>query len=109
MVSAARAMRGLTTSARSTGSASGPVSMPMQAKWSLTSTVFHLRDAGAVHDDLVADLSAALAPERVKAEPLEVTLYGRDASVLEGQAAVVVFPLTTEEVQAAVRVAIRHG
>src|SRR3954447_20875333 len=99
-------MSGVTTSATVPAAA---VSMPMQAKWSLTSTVFHLRDAGAVRDGLVADLSAALAPERVKAEPLEVTLYGRDASVLEGQAAVVVFPLTTEEVQAAVRVAIRHG
>src|SRR4051812_44487669 len=99
-------MSGVTTSATVPAAA---VSMPMQAKWSLTSTVFHLRDAGAVRDGLVADLSAALAPERVKAEPLEVTLYGRDASVLEGQAAVVVFPLTTEEVQAAMRVAIRHG
>src|SRR5204863_1763467 len=34
---------------------------------------------------------------------------GRDASVLEGHAAVIVFPLTTGEVQAAMRVAVRHG
>src|SRR5439155_24215363 len=97
MVSAAGAISGVTTSATWSTSATSaaPVSIPMHAKWSLTSTVFHLRDAGPVHDGLVADLSAALAPDRVKAEPLEVTLYGRDASVLEGQASVVVFPVST--------------
>jgi glycolate oxidase len=58
---------------------------------------------------LVDDLSAALEPDRVRAEPLELALYARDASVMEGRAAVVCFPLTTAEVQAAVVVARRHG
>ena len=58
---------------------------------------------------LVADLQAALAPARVRAEPLAMRLYGRDASVLEGTPAVVCFPESTAEVQAAVRIARRHG
>ena len=64
---------------------------------------------GAVADRLVPDLRAALARERVRAESLELTLYGRDASVLEGRAGVVCFPETTEEVQACVRIACVHG
>ncbi|HVF73586.1 MAG TPA: FAD-linked oxidase C-terminal domain-containing protein [Acidimicrobiales bacterium] len=58
---------------------------------------------------LVADLEAALAPARVRAEPLAMTLYGRDASVLEGTPAAVCFPESTAEVQAAVRIARAHG
>src|SRR5579864_6433975 len=58
---------------------------------------------------LVAELGAALAPDRVRADPLELALYARDASMIEGQAAVVCFPLDTAEVQAAVRVARAHG
>jgi glycolate oxidase len=60
-------------------------------------------------DSLVADLGDALAADRVRADPLEVALYNRDASVIEGRAAVICFPTTTEEVQAAVRIARRHG
>jgi len=60
-------------------------------------------------DPLIADLTAALDRKRVRAEPLELTLYARDASVIEGRAGVVVFPRTTEEVQACVRAARRHG
>jgi glycolate oxidase len=63
------------------------------------------RDSGA----LAADLRAALAPDRVRTEGVELGLYGRDASVMTGAAAVVCFPLTTDEVAAAVRVARRHG
>src|SRR6059058_92381 len=58
---------------------------------------------------LVADLERALAPERVKVSPLELDLYARDASIISGRAEVVCFPLTTEEVQACVRVARAHG
>ena len=58
---------------------------------------------------LAADLRAALAPDRVRTEGVELGLYGRDASVMSGNAAVVCFPLTTDEVAAAVRVARRHG
>jgi glycolate oxidase len=58
---------------------------------------------------LVSDLRAALAPDRVRVNPLELDLYARDASVISGRAEVVCFPLTTEEVQAAVRVSRAHG
>ncbi len=62
------------------------------------------RDAAA----LAADLRAALEPDRVRTEGVELGLYGRDASVISGAAAAVCFPLTTDEVAAAVRVARRH-
>ena len=58
---------------------------------------------------LVADLGAALSPDRVRVGETELALYKRDASNLEGHAGVVCFPTTTEEVQACVRVAVRHG
>jgi glycolate oxidase len=58
---------------------------------------------------LAADLRAALAPDRVRTEAVELGLYGRDASVMTGAAAVVCFPITTDEVAAAVRIARRHG
>jgi glycolate oxidase len=57
---------------------------------------------------LASDLRAALSAERVLEQPLELALYARDASVIEGRAAVVCFPLTTEEIQAAVRIALAH-
>jgi len=44
----------------------------------------------------------------VRAEPLELHLYGRDAGVDVGEAAAVCFPATAEQVVAAVRVAARH-
>jgi glycolate oxidase len=62
-----------------------------------------------VSDALVTELSAALAPDRVRSGPLELTLYRRDASLIEGQPGVVCFPCTTEEVQAAVTIARRNG
>jgi glycolate oxidase len=58
---------------------------------------------------LAADLAAALAPDRVRTGGVELGLYGRDASVLVGEALVACFPLTTDEVAAAVRTARRHG
>jgi glycolate oxidase len=58
---------------------------------------------------LVSELAAVLSSERVRAGALELSLYARDASVIEGQAGVVCFPLTTAEVQAVVRVARVHG
>jgi glycolate oxidase len=58
---------------------------------------------------LVDDLRAALAPDRVTADALELDLYGRDASVLDGSAGVVCFPVTTEELQAAVRISRAHS
>src|SRR5690606_27490511 len=37
---------------------------------------------------LAAELRAALAPDRVRTDGIELALYGRDASVLHGEAAV---------------------
>src|SRR5207302_10184548 len=59
--------------------------------------------------DLVADLQDGLAPDRVRAGPLELDLYARDASIISGRAEVVCFPLTTAEIQACVRIARAHG
>ena len=60
-------------------------------------------------DALVADLRAALSSERVRTGSTELGLYRHDASNLEGRTSVVCFPLSTSEVQAAVRAAVRHG
>jgi glycolate oxidase len=49
-----------------------------------------------------------LGTDRARAEPLELFLYGRDAGVDRGEAAVVCFPATGADVAAAVRVAARH-
>jgi glycolate oxidase len=59
-------------------------------------------------DTLIDDLIAVLGPKRVRVEPLELTLYGRDASIIEGQAGVVCFPGTTEELRAVVRAAFEN-
>jgi glycolate oxidase len=61
-----------------------------------------------VDESLVADLQAAMAPDRVRADASEVRLYGRDASMITGEAAVVCFPLSTDEVAAAVTVCRKH-
>jgi glycolate oxidase len=63
--------------------------------------------AGA--DGLVAELRAALAPDRVRDGATELSLYRHDASHMEGAAVAVCFPLTTAEVQACVRIAARRG
>jgi glycolate oxidase len=65
-------------------------------------------DSG-VAEALLKELRAALAPERVRAEPLELALFARDASIIAGQAAVVCFPESAGEVQACVRVARAFG
>jgi glycolate oxidase len=58
---------------------------------------------------LVDELRAALSPDRVLTRPLELALYARDASIIEGRAEVVCFPLSTADVQACVAIARRHG
>jgi glycolate oxidase len=60
-------------------------------------------------DPLVADLRAVLSPDRVHTGDLEMGLYRRDASTIEGRAGAVCFPLTTDEVSAIVRVCVAHG
>ena len=59
---------------------------------------------------LLDDLRVALDADRVRAEPFELSLYGHDASIVEGgRAAVVCFPMSTREVQSCVRIARAHG
>ncbi len=58
---------------------------------------------------LAAELGAALSPERVRTGATELALYRRDASNIEGMPGIVCFPLTTNEVQACVNAAVRHG
>ena len=58
---------------------------------------------------LVEALVGALSADRVRCDPMELALYGRDASMITGRAAVVCFPLSTEEVAAAVSVCARMG
>jgi glycolate oxidase len=60
-------------------------------------------------DPIVGELSAALAGDRVRTDPLELGLYSRDASMITGRASVVCFPLTTDEVSAAVSICARRG
>ncbi len=55
------------------------------------------------------DLVAALDADRVLADPLALRLYARDASMVEGGCALVVFPLTTEDIRSCVRIARAHG
>lgn len=49
-----------------------------------------------------------LSPERVRAEPLELSLYATDAGHARGEAAVVCFPERASDVGAAVAIARRH-
>lgn len=58
---------------------------------------------------MLDDLQRALAPDRVRAESLALSLYGRDASLMHGEAGIVCFPTTAAEVQSCVRIARRHG
>jgi glycolate oxidase len=58
---------------------------------------------------LVDELRSALAPGRVRTGATELALYRKDASNMEGDAAVVCLVETTSEVQACVRAAVHHG
>ena len=60
------------------------------------------RSSTGMSDTLVAELGAALSPDRVRVGETELALYKRDASNLDGHAGVVCFPTTTDEVQACV-------
>lgn len=57
---------------------------------------------------LIRDLQSAIGPERVRTGSAELSLYRRDASNFDGNAEVVCFPVTTQEVQAVVRVCLNH-
>ncbi|HET9078782.1 MAG TPA: FAD-linked oxidase C-terminal domain-containing protein [Acidimicrobiales bacterium] len=58
---------------------------------------------------LIADLEEVLGPDRVRCDPAELGLYGRDASMITGRAGMVCFPLDTAEVAAVVGACARHG
>ena len=60
-------------------------------------------------EGLVRELRDALSSERVRTGATELGLYRRDASNMEGAAFVVCLPTSTEEVQACVLAARRHG
>jgi glycolate oxidase len=61
-------------------------------------------------DALVADLGAVLRADQVRVDAAERSLLSRDASVFRGGVAgPVCFPESTADVQAIVRVALRHG
>jgi glycolate oxidase len=58
---------------------------------------------------LVTDLRAILGDEDVMEEPVELHLYSKDASLMRGQPACVVFPRDAAEVAEVVRLAEAHG
>ena len=59
--------------------------------------------------NLVAELRAGLAPDRVRDGAGDLSLYRRDAGHMTGAAAAVCFPTSTAEVAHCVRVAVDHG
>ncbi len=64
----------------------------------------------APSDPLLADLEAALAPDRVRNDAAERSLLSHDASVFDGGVSgPVCFPTSTAEVQSIMRIAATHG
>ena len=60
-------------------------------------------------DPVVAELRAALSPERVRYDGAERSLLSHDASIYDGGVAgPVCFPVTAGEVQAIMRIALKH-
>ena len=61
-------------------------------------------------DPFVADLVSALSKDRVHFDATQRFLHSHDASVFdEGNAGPVCFPVSTQEVQAIMRIAKHHG
>ena len=54
------------------------------------------------------DLARVLGPDGVLAEPLARALYRRDASMLEGDCALVAFPRSRDQVEACLEVAAAY-
>jgi glycolate oxidase len=54
------------------------------------------------------ELEGALGPGEVLSDPLALRLYARDASMVEGSAALVVFPRSIDDLVACVRAAAAH-
>jgi glycolate dehydrogenase FAD-linked subunit len=55
------------------------------------------------------ELEAVLGTAEVLSDPLSLRLYARDASLVEGDAGLVAFPRSTEDIQACLRIAAAHG
>ena len=55
------------------------------------------------------ELQQALGPANVISDPLTLRLYARDASLVEGSAGLVAFPLTADHVAICLQIASRHG
>ena len=55
------------------------------------------------------ELENALGAGEVLSDPLALRLYARDASMVEGSAALVVFPRSSNDIVACVETAARHG
>ncbi|MDJ0924791.1 MAG: FAD-linked oxidase C-terminal domain-containing protein [Acidimicrobiia bacterium] len=72
---------------------------------------FPMTRASSVDDSsgVVARLIGVLGSERVHTHPLDLLVFGKDAGVTPGEAAVVVLPESTDEVAAVVRVATAAG
>jgi glycolate oxidase len=60
-------------------------------------------------DAALAALRDALGPAEVLSDPLSLRLYARDASMVEGGCALVVFPRRLEDIVACMRIAAEHG
>lgn len=58
---------------------------------------------------LADELIAVLGPDRVQTHPLELKLFDKDAGVTRGTPAGIVYPETSEEVAACVRIASANG
>lgn len=59
---------------------------------------------------LIDELRGLLGKDRVLDEPIELYLFSKNSSLMRGEPTCVVFPATTEEVAAVVRVAeARHA
>ena len=58
---------------------------------------------------LVTDLIAALGAKAVRAEPLDLVLFSKDAGVTRGEVRAVTFPEDAAGVAAVIRVAKQHG
>src|SRR3989337_712432 len=56
----------------------------------------------------IADLRRALSPDRVLSAPEDLLAFEYDGTIERGQPQVVVFPETTAEVAAAVKIACRY-
>jgi glycolate oxidase len=65
--------------------------------------------SGVSGNGLLDELRELLGAHGVADRPLELGLYSRDASLISGQAHLVCFPETVEQVQACVRIARAHG